>query len=488
MSRDHFWPIVFDRVERRGDAPALIAADPAGDRITLSWRQLASAAEAVSATLAARIGDDESRRGPTRIVHRCSNRLGDVLIWLACLRGNLIDVPIDGRLPAAALDDLRRQSGGVWIDDETCESFARLSSPPPPLDRQRQTVNGDAPALILWTSGTSDRPKGVVLSHRALVTNAAAKLKAVPQSPDDVRLTVLPICHAYARTCDLGTWLLSGSTLALGSGFEGWRGLGPSVRPTMINVVPSLAKRMLREAVDGDATHRLRVLGCGGAGLDQATFDAWQARGVAVVAGYGLTETGPVIASASSSGATFGNVGRVVDGWQTRLVGERLSVRGPSLMLGYLQGESIDRRGIDSDGWFVTNDSVRIDATTGEVTVLGRTDDVIVLPCGHKVHPAAVQQRLECVPGVQHGLVDSDGQTLTAWLVPDHENASIDMAEIRQVLEALPAYARPTRIHTVWPPPEFDEGCVTIKGTLRRKAFLAGLANRRVDEVCSDPW
>src|SRR5690606_14037724 len=80
-----------------------------------------------------------------------------------------------------------------------------------------------------------------------LASNAAAKLQAVPQLPDDVRVCLLPICHAYARTCDLATWLLSGCSLAITSGWDGWQRVAPLVRPTLVNTVPSVALRLLSQ-------------------------------------------------------------------------------------------------------------------------------------------------------------------------------------------------------------------------------------------------
>jgi long-chain acyl-CoA synthetase len=155
----------------------------------------------------------------------------------------------------------------------------------------------DQPALILFTSGSSGQPKGVVLSRKNLFTNAYAKLSAVPQDEADVRLTILPLWHAYARTCDMMTWLLSGCTLAIDHGWNGWQRLAPVVFPTLINTVPSVAARLMATAIDSPAACKLRLLGCGGAAMTTELFAQFGRRRITVIQGYGLTETSPVVCS-----------------------------------------------------------------------------------------------------------------------------------------------------------------------------------------------
>ncbi len=268
-----------------------------------------------------------------------------------------------------------------------------------------------SPSLILWTSGTTSTPKGVTLSHRNLFGNAQAKLNAVPQSIDDVRLTALPLCHAYARTCDFGTWLLSGCTLAVGRGFDAWESLGGIVRPTLANTVPSVAQRLLDADADTLGLGRLRLLGCGGAAMNDTDFAAWRQRGVTVIQGYGLTETSPVICSATPHNATAGLVGEFVDGWESEIRDGRLFVRGPHLMLGYWNDEAAN---LPSE-WIRTDGSTpaiwsQVDAATGQLRILGRSDDVIVLSDGHKVHPQSIERDIQSVAGIRHAMIVTAGR------------------------------------------------------------------------------
>ncbi len=159
----------------------------------------------------------------------------------------------------------------------------------------------------------------MTLSYDNLFQNASGKLLAVPQTPGDVRLTLLPIWHAYARTCDLITWLLSGCSLAIGFGFADWLRLAPIVRPTLINTVPSMAQRIADTEFASRSTSRLHLLGCGGAAMSEALFDPFTDRGITVIQGYGLTEASPVICSATPQNARPGYVGCPIAGCETRI-------------------------------------------------------------------------------------------------------------------------------------------------------------------------
>jgi long-chain acyl-CoA synthetase len=329
-------------------------------------------------------------------------------------------------------------------------------------------------SLILWTSGTTREPKGVMLSRRSLALNAAAKLEAVPQRRDDVRLTVLPLAHAYARTCDFGTWLLSGSRLAVTLGFEGWNRLARHVRPTLVNTVPRMAQRLQSVEAADSGLERLRLLGCGGAPLSSAAFECWRSRGVTVIQGYGLTEAGPVICSATPDSATAGLVGRPVAGWETEIRDGRLFVRGPHTMLGYWNDPHATRAKMHRDGWLDTGDLVEVDSATGQFRILGRADDVIVLDTGRKVHPGEIEQALATVPGVARALVTSGEGGVEAWL--DLETGvEIEDRMVRALqtaLEPFSSWQQPTRYQAFDPPLSLARGELTVKGTLRRELVL----------------
>lgn len=193
---------------------------------------------------------------------------------------------------------------------------------------------------ILWTSGTTREPLGVVLSYQGIVANALGKLEKVPQGFSDRRLTVLPLAHAYSRTCDFVTWLLSGCVLTAGQGWGAIEAMAPDYLPTMINAVPVLIDRILgshdernehergevalgaqRRRLHSLGLSELRVLGCGGAALSPERFENLCALGILPIQGHGLTEAGPVICSASTHDYRAGFVGGPVAETQLRIAG-----------------------------------------------------------------------------------------------------------------------------------------------------------------------
>jgi long-chain acyl-CoA synthetase len=452
-----------------------------------TWSHLASLVYDVAGALEAQLS--QRPEVPRRVIHTSNNSLVDLVLALASPVCGAVEVPIDDRSGGRTTRELQQRVDGLWLETDAIagrlewlsERHGSLDRPVDPLPALRaaaRRIDVDEPALVLWTSGTSGRAKGVVLSHRNLYGNALAKWQAVPQTADDVRLTSLPLSHAYARTCDLGTWLLGGGCLALGSGFTAWQTLGPVAQPTVANTVPGLARRLR----DGDSQDlgldHLRLLGCGGAAMDASDFFHWRSRGVTVIQGYGLTEASPVICSATPENALPGLVGEPVQGWECRFRGDRLYVRGPHTMLGYFEDDESTRRRMDHDGWLDTGDLVQIDEDSGQFRVLGRADDAIVLSSGHLVHPRQIEEEIEQVVGIRHALVVGGGRQLHAWLDAeatadrDHVTAQV-IAKTRD----RPRWEQPSQIHFFETPLSIDSGDLTTKGSLRR----AEIIKKRID-------
>lgn len=462
----------------RPDATALLLASPNKVQGMCSWRSLASVVHSTAHRLQRQL--DKDRSLPRCIGYASDNSDADIVIAIASMALGTTEAPLDGRL--GAVDIARRWSrmGGLWIDETSkgqihaelaasCHATT-LAEPTPLVPVATETGNpADQASLILWTSGTTRQPEGVLLSQHSLFANAAAKLKAVPQNQSDVRLTVLPLSHAYARTCDFGTWLLSGCTLALSLGYRNMLERLSDLKPHLINTVPALANRLLEDKPAG--LEHLRLLGCGGAPLRESTFAAWKQRGVTVIQGYGLTETGPVICSATANDATPGLVGAPVEGWETRIEDGQLFVRGPHTMLGYLDHPQATQERMTEDGWLATGDVVQQDATTNQLRVLGRVDDVIVLESGTKIFPAVIEREIEGVDGIAHALLYL-GDSLQLWL--DLNGGEKIEAVQTAVFNTLSCQNIPLKcsLHHFDPKLSFAAGELTAKGTMRRGRII----------------
>ncbi|MCS7471010.1 acyl--CoA ligase [Stieleria sp. ICT_E10.1] len=451
---------------------------------SVTWAELGRWVKAVAALLRS----SYPHQGP--LMHVVRNTPADVVIALACQAAGIIEIPVDVDGGADYLASCRRKIDGEWLDDPAKQELVRRGyesvhrAPGPSVVAELPQVSPTEDALVLWTSGTSGDPKGVVLSHASQLLNAAAKLRSVPQAKTDLRLTVLSIAHGYARTCDLGTWLLSGCTLAIARGFEGWQCVCQRRAPTLCNLVPSLAGRVLES---GTVPPSLRLVGCGGAAMTEDQFWRWGERGVTVIQGYGLTEAGPVIASQTPDDSIPGHAGRFVDGWEHRLdeepVGERgpneakpaegrLFVRGPHLMRGYWQDPEATARRIDAAGWLDTGDRVRICPSTRQLQILGRCDDRIVLSNGHKIDPLGLEQRLVAIKGVRTAVVSAGAERRSVEFWVETTESTLPMPEIDAIVRTLPRWEQPKRIRRLEFPENLRQQLLNRKGAIRRSEML----------------
>lgn len=478
----HFLHHLLQHSRIHGQSPAILTV-VADELNSISWQQLLARVVCAASYLQQRypISDDVCCGKRRRwFGYECDNSINQIVLSLAIQAIDAVEVPLDCRGGSAYRDACWNQIQGCWLsasEIDECAAGGDESLPESIDDFEHRIANldCDSPALVLFTSGTTGAPKGVLLSLRNLVGNAQGKLSAVAQRRDDVRLTLLSYAHAYARTCDLGTWLLSGCVLAPSLGLGGWHQMGSRVRPTLINTVPSLASRLLLDHTP--ATSRLRLLGCGGAAMDTSEFDQWKARGVTVIQGYGMTEASPVICSATPENATPGLVGGLIDGWESRIVDSRLFVRGPHVMLGYHRAESRTetgtvQSGVDQNGWLDTGDLVEHDEASNQFRILGRADDLIVLKNGFKVHPEAVQQRVVASPLIKHAFLSLADDGLELWVDCVTAISSLDLEnEIGQQLHDMPEWCKPKRVERFPQPLSKQKNAFTAKGVLNREAL-----------------
>jgi long-chain acyl-CoA synthetase len=297
-------------------------------------------------------------------------------------------------------------------------------------------------ATILFTSGTTGRPRGVMLSQRNLAWNAAATAETHGTANVETRINILPFSHIYARTCDLYTWLYRGSRLVLAESRETLARDCQLVQPTVLNGVPYLFERIAERvraagvplaAVFGQ---RMKQLTCGGAPI-APEVEAWYTeQGLPLLPGYGLTEASPVISVSTPAKRRIGTVGRPLSGLDVRIAedGEVL-VRGPNVMLGYWQDEAATADVI-RDGWLSTGDLGELD-TDRFLTIRGRKKELIVLSTGKKVSPTHVESLLSASPRIDQVAVFGEGRpALVALVVPTACGLANDSGELRSALAA----------------------------------------------------
>jgi long-chain acyl-CoA synthetase len=344
----------------------------------------------------------------------------------------------------------------IWVHDEPRPDLSQAPAPspqPPAPSPQRPAPTPDDLATILYTSGTTGQPRGVMLSQRNLASNAAAMADAHGGGRAQSRLNILPLSHIYARTCDLYTWVYRGSQFILGESRETLARDLKLAQPTALNAVPFVYQRIadqIRASGAADEAAALRAffggrierLSCGGAAL-APDVEAWYARcGLPILTGYGLTESSPVISASTPSRHRLGSVGAPLPGVEVRLADDgEILVRGPNIMLGYWQAGGLPCAG-DSirDGWLATGDLGELD-DDGFLFIRGRKKELIVLSTGKKVSPTRVESLLCASPLIEQAAVFGDGQPgLCALIVPARSNGSVTKdvveAEISRCLQS----------------------------------------------------
>ncbi len=304
------------------------------------------------------------------------------------------------------------------------------SAEPQTASKPVKDFDPDAPATIIYSSGTTGEPKGVTLSQRNLVSNTRSVVEAFGDQPMDLRLNFLPLSHVFARTADIYTWILRGSQLALAQNRDTIIDDCKRFKPTVLIGVPYFFERVRQKLIEsgkGDRPGILRRLfggeirGCisGGAALANETYDYYESQEVPLLQGYGLTETSPVVSFSTLDIVKRGTVGKPIEGVDVRIENDgEVAVRGPNLMLGYWKNESATAE-VVRNGWFYTGDLGAMD-DDGFLRITGRKKEIIVTATGKNIFPSHLEALLCRDPFILQAMViGTDRKYLSALIVPD---------------------------------------------------------------------
>ncbi|XUM23288.1 AMP-dependent synthetase/ligase [Bradyrhizobium oligotrophicum S58] len=325
-------------------------------------------------------------------------------------------------------------------------------------------------AAIVYTSGTTGRPKGVMLSHDNVVSNLKAIHQRVAAETDDVFLSFLPLSHTFERTAGYYYPIAIGACVAYARSVKQLSEDLVEVRPTILISVPRIYERIysvimhrraianpleralldLTIAIGGrrfDAQHgrgtglsafdrivwpllqrlvaakvlvrfggRLRVAVSGGAPIAEPVVRLFLALGLEVLQGYGMTETSPVVSVNTPDDNDPRTVGRALPGIEVRIGdNDELMVRGPNVMLGYWHRPEETARTKEADGWLHTGDQARIDG--GRITITGRIKDILVTSTGEKIAPVDLETAILTDPLFEQAIVIGENRPFLAAIV-----------------------------------------------------------------------
>jgi long-chain acyl-CoA synthetase len=440
-----------------------------------------------------------------RVVNLEPNSHRWAILDLACVAIGAVHSPIDPRW-----NDLQTKTAIASLDPKAvfgpslpiAQALEQSTNLPNNAQRTKwqETHRSSQMANILWTSGTSANPKGVMLSHNNLLSNAEAKLDAMPQNAQDLRLNLLPFAHAYARTCELTAWYLSGGTMACADHSQSLIELAQALHPTLINAVPSLYEYVIKQSQGeshGGKTVRLktllgdriRQLASGGAAIAESIREHFENESLSIFQGYGLTEAAPVVCSnraARQEGghnipAILDGVGPPVQGVQLRIDhDQRLWVRGPGVMQGYWRDEEASQQRIQS-GWLDTGDCVSTGSWSDDsIRISGRADDMQVLISGYKFAPRMLEEPIERIESVGGCVVIGNGLRRPVAIVRLKQGARTDasslLSEIRDLLTDQPDYLEISQVVIAAEDWTIENGLRHWKGGVKRNEIARRLA------------
>lgn len=403
-------------------------------------------------------------------------------LYLACLRAGLVYLPLNTGYQKAELayffGDAQPRVIVCGTDrlgviaalarDATVLTLAELVDRAAPLPARFDTLPRapDDLAAILYTSGTTGRSKGAMITHRNLASNALALVEAWSFTRGDVLLHALPVYHVHGLFVATHCALLSGSRMLWLPKFDAAEVAALLPRATVLMGVPTFYTRLLAEpAFDRERCRSIRLFVSGSAPLLAETFDEFQARtGQAILERYGMTETGMITSNPLDGARVGGTVGRPLPGIDVRVVDAAgqacgpgviggVELRGPNVFAGYWRMPEKTREEFTADGYFRTGDVgewVAEGPGRGYLRLVGRAKDLIITG-GLNVYPKEIEERIDALPGVEEsaviGVPDPDfGEAVAVVIVRKPGSALTEGAVIAALRGEIASFKVPKRV------------------------------------------
>ncbi len=338
------------------------------------------------------------------------------------------------------------------------------------------SVSANDIATIVYTSGTTGEPKGAVLTHHNIISNALSGIKLYNINSDDVIMSYLPLSHMFERTCGYYMVILSGGSIGYAENISTIVQDVQKIKPTLLIALPRVLEKAYQTAVDKinqgsglsrklvlsairnlnkyiTSKHRklplplslkmnriifnklvakkfhkiaggnLRLVVSGGAPLNKRIGKIYYILGFNICEGYGLTETSPVISATTQQDNKIGTVGKPFPDVEVK-IGDNSEIlsRGPNLMLGYYNKPEETARAIDQDSWFHTGDQGKFDEK-GNLVITGRIKELIVTSYGKKIPPVPIEEKLVKTGQIDQAMIYGDNRSYIIGLIVPNQKA-----------------------------------------------------------------
>ncbi len=416
-----------------------------------------------------------------RVVVQIEKSSDAVALYLAVLRAGAIYVPLnvaytaeevasfveDAEPRVLVCEDGRRASleraardASILTEHDLAPSTDHV--PAPPLAAR----SSEDLAAIVYTSGTTGRSKGAMLTHGNLTSNARSLHQLWGFRDGDVLLHALPIFHVHGLFVALHTALVNASRVLFFDRFDAGVVLGKLPQATVMMGVPTFYVRLLEEpGFDRESCSNMRLFISGSAPLNEATFEEFERRtGHKILERYGMSEAGMITSNPLDGERVAGTVGFALPDVVVRVADESgelmapnevgvLEVKGPNLFSGYWRLPEKTQEEHRSDGFFITGDVATMDEH-GRVSIVGRAKDLVICG-GYNIYPKEIEGVLDEQPGILEsaviGVPHSDlGEGVVAVLVQDPNEPPVDPESLKPALdERLARFKHPRRFYVV---------------------------------------
>ena len=380
-----------------------------------------------------------------------TDELKNELSMLPCLKHIVVisdKKPLDETLKPPYMSFEELASKGTEVKSKSL--FDRIGS-----------IEPETLSTIMYTSGTTAQPKGVMLTHKNILSNCQANIKALPVRDNDVSLSFLPLSHAFERTAGLYTLLYAGTKIAYAESITKITANLAEINPSVFCCVPRvlekvynavldkieqspklaqklfhagvnkgkqkktssilyrLSERIFFKKIRAKLGTNLEYIVSGGAALSPKVASFFSAIGIRILEGYGLTETSPVVCVNRPDSIRIGSVGPPIDKVSVKIAEDgEILVKGPNIMKGYYKDEESTQNVIDAEGYFHTGDIGQLD-DDGHLKITDRKKEMIVTSGGKNVAPGPLENELQSFDLIEQACVLGDGQKyLAALIVP----------------------------------------------------------------------
>jgi malonyl-CoA/methylmalonyl-CoA synthetase len=468
--------LLFDRLFERGAPDACALTSDAG---AITYAQLeADTARVANALVAAGVGPGD------RVAVQVEKSVANLVLYLASVRAGAVFLPLNTAytIPELSYFLSDAEPGLVVCDPSVRErveaiagasrvetlgvhgegTLSTLAEIQPDLFAPVARGPDDL-AAICYTSGTTGRSKGAMLTHRALTSNAETLVDLWRFTSGDVLIHALPIYHVHGLFVATNVAMMAGSSLIFQRKFDAAAVLAAMPRATCLMGIPTFYTRLLaRSDLTGEAVAGMRLFISGSAPLLAQTHVDWASRtGKPILERYGMTETGMNTSNPHDGERVAGTVGFPLPGVALRIVDETtgqsvasgqvgvIEVKGPNVCAGYWRNPEKTADAFREDGFFITGDLGMVD-DRGYVSIIGRGKDLIISG-GLNVYPKEVETEIDALPGVVEsaviGLPHSDlGEAVTAVIATGGVTGPTERSVLAALAERLAAFKRPKRV------------------------------------------